>query len=88
MPTSATQIHAIQKALTDKGFDPGGLDGIRGRRTENAVRAFQQANGLQVDGIVGPQTRRALLGTETKLPALEETSVPWFQTAKSLMGTR
>lgn len=36
------------------------LDGIFGPRTEQAVRAFQQANGLKVDGIVGRRTWAAL----------------------------
>lgn len=31
-------------------------DGIFGRITEDAVKAFQRANGLKVDGIVGNQT--------------------------------
>lgn len=45
-----------QRLLRERGFDPGPLDGIYGERTEAAVRAFQSANGLLVDGIVGPAT--------------------------------
>jgi peptidoglycan hydrolase-like protein with peptidoglycan-binding domain len=37
-----------------------GVDGIFGRRTERATRAFQKAMNLTVDGIVGPQTRAAM----------------------------
>ena len=44
----------------------GGLepDGIFGKKTEAAVRAFQAAHGLKVDGIVGKQTWAALLGED------------------------
>lgn len=38
-------------------------DGIFGVKTEKAVREYQSANGLQVDGIVGPKTWGALLNT-------------------------
>ncbi len=35
-------------------------DGIYGTLTQQAVSAFQQENGLTVDGIVGAQTAAAL----------------------------
>jgi peptidoglycan hydrolase-like protein with peptidoglycan-binding domain len=50
----------IQKKLQAKGFDPGPIDGIFGSKTDSAVRRFQEANKLQVDGIVGPETGGAL----------------------------
>lgn len=50
----------VQKKLQAKGFDPGPIDGIFGSQTTDAVRRFQEANSLQVDGIVGPETGGAL----------------------------
>ncbi|GLK77278.1 hypothetical protein GCM10008171_25320 [Methylopila jiangsuensis] len=50
----------IQRRLQALGFDPGPLDGRSGPRTESAIRLFQTARGLSVDGVAGPNTRAAL----------------------------
>lgn len=46
----------IQTALKNAGFYNGEIDGKFGPQTKSAVEAFQSANGLKVDGTVGPQT--------------------------------
>ncbi len=53
-------VKALQTALSEHGYSPGKIDGIFGRKTEKAVKAFQKANGLKVDGVAGPKTFRAL----------------------------
>ena len=50
----------LQTALNDAGYDCGRADGIFGKNTQKAVKAFQKAKGLKVDGIVGRQTWTAL----------------------------
>lgn len=51
----------LQERLAAKGFAPtGGIDGIFGAGTEQAVRQFQRYNKLTVDGIVGRETWKAL----------------------------
>ena len=54
------KVKEIQKAVTAAGYNPGPPDGLYGTQTYAAVRAFQQAEGLTVDGEVGPDTARAL----------------------------
>lgn len=54
------QVGSLQRQLKAAGVNPGPLDNKFGPKTEAAVRRFQQANGLKVDGIVGPRTRAAL----------------------------
>ena len=46
----------LQQRLNALGYDCGSADGIFGSRTYAAVTAFQKANGLSADGIVGPLT--------------------------------
>ena len=49
-----------QQKLKDLGYYKGNVDGIFGSQTLAAVKAFQKAKGLDVDGIVGPKTLSAL----------------------------
>jgi peptidoglycan hydrolase-like protein with peptidoglycan-binding domain len=53
---SGTAVRQLQAALKEAGQDPGPIDGHFGLSTEAAVRAFQQAKGIAVDGVVGPIT--------------------------------
>ena len=46
----------IQLALKNAGYDPGAIDGKRGKRTREAIQTFQKANGLVADGTVGKKT--------------------------------
>jgi peptidoglycan hydrolase-like protein with peptidoglycan-binding domain len=50
-------VRRLQRSLVIGELLPNtGIDGIFGPATEQAVRSFQQAVGIGVDGIVGPQT--------------------------------
>ena len=58
--SSGPLVKQLQQILQDKGFNPGNLDGVFGLGTKAAVRAFQKANGIEADGLVGQQTWNAL----------------------------
>ena len=57
-------VKALQILLIGNGYSCGsyGADGDFGSGTDNAVRSFQKTNGLDMDGIVGPETWKKLLG--------------------------
>lgn len=52
-------VRAVQKALNRNGRGLG-EDGVFGPATRDAVRQYQTDNSLNIDGEVGPQTRREL----------------------------
>lgn len=60
-------VKKLQQSLIDAGYNVGsaGADGIYGKNTAAAVKAYQQANGLTVDGIAGNQTLGTLYGGST-----------------------
>lgn len=58
--SSGPEVLKLQKALAAAGFDPKGLDGKFGPMTEAALKAFQKAARITVDGKAGPQTWGAL----------------------------
>lgn len=63
-------VREVQRALLEKGFDPGPLDGAYGKLTRAAVLEFQSTRGIVVDGEVGKQTARALYVLKNiKMPA-------------------
>lgn len=54
-------VRALQAILNAKCFECGAVDGDFGQKTDSAVRAFQKAEGLTVDGSVGSATWERLL---------------------------
>lgn len=58
--SSGAVVTQIQTKLKNWGYYTGTVDGVYGSGTERAVRAFQQKNGLTVDGKAGAQTLAAL----------------------------
>lgn len=54
-------VREAQRFLNSLGFSAGKEDGIFGRETEAAVKAFQANTGLPQDGILGAATINALL---------------------------
>jgi peptidoglycan hydrolase-like protein with peptidoglycan-binding domain len=50
-PTPAL-VGQVQRRLQELGYDPGPVDSLTGSRTRAAIRAYQEASGLPVDGRV------------------------------------
>lgn len=59
---SGQRVVQVQCMLSKRGYSIGsaGVDGEFGKDTESAVKQFQSAKGLEVDGQVGPNTWAAL----------------------------
>lgn len=53
-------VKEIQQALKSAGFSPGAIDGKLGPATQTAIKNFQKANNLKVDGKVGRNTWKIL----------------------------
>jgi len=59
---SRPSVKDIQTALLNAGYDPGAIDGKKGKATKQAIKAFQAANGLPADGVAGKKTWELLKG--------------------------
>lgn len=70
----------IQKALAEKGFRPGVPDGVWGKRSIAALRAYQAANGLLPTGTADQETVGRLFPASPSLsvqqPAIPTDEVP------------
>ena len=58
MPTGAQ----VQTALKNAGFYKGQIDGQIGPKTKEALKKFQEVNGLNPDGVIGSRTWEKLAG--------------------------
>ncbi len=69
-------VRKLQQALIVLGFLKDRADGIFGNKTENAVRKFQRANGLEADGLAGKKTQAILYAAESTGGSSSTSSVP------------
>jgi len=59
-PYDASTIRSVQRALNDRGYNAGAVDGQWGAATQDAVRRFQQVAGLPATGELNQSTLAAL----------------------------
>ena len=58
--SSGSAVTDLQNKLNKLGYNCGTADGVFGNKTLSAVKSFQKAHKLGVDGIVGPKTTAAI----------------------------
>ncbi len=54
------QVQMAQQILAANDYDPGPTDGLMGKKTRNALKKFQEDNGLTPSGRIDAETRRLL----------------------------
>ncbi len=79
-------VTKLQKALRSTGHLQGGAVGVFGQQTLSAVKAFQKAKGLSVDGICGPATWAKLNGTSSSASTKTSSSVSTASAARIELG--
>ena len=60
--STGAAVRELQTLLAKYKYPVGTVDGTFGSKTQAAVKAFQQLNGLKVDGAAGPETMAVLRG--------------------------
>ncbi|NKB56488.1 MAG: DUF3568 family protein [Alphaproteobacteria bacterium] len=68
----------VQMLLVELGYDPGGIDGLKGKNTRNAILRFQREHAIQPDGDIDRELiamlrhQKAALEIATKNPEEEK----------------
>lgn len=79
-------LKSLQVMLEECGYPPGRSDGEMDEPTRDAVRGFQSAHGLAVDGDPGPLTRQALFKAYMDLVCVDEKGAPFVVKAADFLG--
>lgn len=69
---SRSTVEQAQKALQDRGFDPGPVDGVFGSRTRSAIESFQRSKGMEETGRLDQNTLLQLGVAPTEDAGLQE----------------
>ena len=74
------QVKALQLRLRELRYWVGDIDGVFGNLTQQALFAFQKQQGLEIDGVYGPNTAKAL--AKAKRPGARSASGTWVEIDK------
>lgn len=66
--STGSEVTKVQQRLTDLCYYAGAINGSYQQQTANAVKRFQEQNGLDADGVVGVSTWDALFNSSTIVP--------------------
>lgn len=66
----------IQAALTEQGYSLGSVDGIWGKKSTEALKAFQSQKGLSVTGVINSVTLEALFPAKEVQPVAGTSAPP------------
>lgn len=69
-------VREVQQLLIDQGYLDDVADGVAGPKTIAAIKAFQKAKGLEVDGVCGSGTYRVLAGHDYEPQEMAAGDVP------------
>jgi N-acetylmuramoyl-L-alanine amidase len=67
MGDKGVSVAVVQRKLQDLGYYNSTVDGVYGKGTFNAIKAFQKDNNLKPDGVVGNETYDLLTSDKVKL---------------------
>ena len=74
MAASSQLVRSVQQSLERKGVEPGPVDGIWGPRTHEALREFQDQQGIQATGQLDARTLDALGVPEAQMASTEDSA--------------
>ena len=73
-----SDVKKLQRALKAVGVYSGKIDGVYGKGTTAAVKAYQKKHGLTQDGVAGQVTLKTLFGEDAGKDAPETEKLAWF----------
>jgi hypothetical protein len=85
--SATASTKALQQALAQVGCYSGAIDGSQGPTTTAAIKAFQTAAGITVDGIYGPNTKGHLLAADKAGTKVCSSSAPVTTTTTAVPTT-
>ena len=73
---TGADVKTLQKRLKELKYYKGTVDGKMGKSTVKALKAFQEANGLEADGVAGKATYAILFSESALAKGVTPTPVP------------